>query len=311
MTLLLLGPSARVVPIAVPARVQPRLEAVKANVLLLDANARLHLVQAASGGGLVVNGVVACLTLFLVVVPHALVVAVAVFDPLLVAPNAGLLVLHARAISVRVVEARLRLHRGGVVARAGRSALDGRLVVGRLRPFHVTLLLLGPSARVVPIAVPARVQPRLEAVKTNVLLLDPNALLHFIQATSGGWRVLQDRAARLTLVLFAVPFARLVPIVVFDPLLEAPKAGLFVHDTRAVRVHVVVATLGWRVLELVARLALLFVTIPYARLVPVFVLDPFLVAREALVLVLNTMAVRLSSTNGQVVEATLGRLVVE
>ena len=280
-------------------------------MLLLDAHARLHLVEAASGGGLVVNDVVACLALFLVIVPHALVVAVLVFDPLLVAPHTGLLVLQPRAISVRVVEARHGLIRGGVVARAGRSALDGRLVIGRLRPFHVTLVLLGPAARVVPFAVPARVQPRLEAVEAHVLLIDPNAFLHFIQATSGGWHVLEDRAARLALLLVAVPFARLVAIVVLDPLLEAPKAGLFVHHTRAVRVHIVVATLGWRVLELVARLTLLFVTIPYARLVPVVVFDPFLVAREALVLVLNTVAIRLSSTNRQVVKATLGRLVFE
>ena len=117
--------------------------------------------------------------------------------------------------------------------------------------------------------------------------------------------------ARLALLLEAVPGARLVAVAVIDPLLEAPKAGLFVLHALAVRVRVVVAALGRRVLEVIARLTFAFVTIPYARLVPVVVLDPFLVAREALVLVLNTMAIRLWSANRQVVEAALRRLVLE
>eukprot|EP00964_Phaeocystis_antarctica_P141371 scaffold106396_cov45-Phaeocystis_antarctica.AAC.1 len=311
VALVLLRPAARVVPVTVAARIMPRVVAVEADVLSLGLRTRLHLVQAAAGGGCLLDDMVGRLALLLVVVPDALVVAVAVLDPLLVAPHTSLLVLDSRAVTIRVVEARGGLVRSGVEARAGGAALDGRLVIGRLGPFHLALAFLAPVARVVPFAVATCIEPCLEAVQADVLLLDAHARLHLVEAAPGGWHILEDRAARLTFLLVTVPFARLEPVVVLDPFLEAPQAGLLVLHTRAVRVHVIVATLGRRLLELVARLTLVFVAIPYARLVPVVVLDPLLVAREALVLVLDARAVRLISTNRQVVEATLGWLLLQ
>mmetsp|Transcript_21096 Transcript_21096/g.50228 ORF Transcript_21096/g.50228 Transcript_21096/m.50228 type:complete len:202 (-) Transcript_21096:615-1220(-) len=200
----------------------PRVVAVEADVLSLGLRTRLHLVQAAAGGGCLLDDMVGRLALLLVVVPDALVVAVAVLDPLLVAPHTSLLVLDSRAVTIRVVEARGGLVRSGVEARAGGAALDGRLVIGRLGPFHLALAFLAPVARVVPFAVATCIEPRLEAVQADVLLLDAHARLHLVEAAPGGWHILEDRAARLTFLLVTVPFARLEPVVVLDPFLEAP-----------------------------------------------------------------------------------------